>query len=93
MAKLMPHAIMLIRIFALTEILYATGHKIFLQGVIHEHDFLIMGTYNHFIQCRTCDAVYCILCGKRIATAVMRGDHGVGKCIRRDLHRPVVPFK
>jgi hypothetical protein len=89
----MPRATTLMSIFALEEILYATEHKIFLLGVIHEHDFLIMGTYDHFIQCRTCDAVYCILCGKRITTAITRGDHGVGKCIRRDMHRPVVPFK
>jgi hypothetical protein len=49
---------------------------------IHEHDFLPMGANNQFIQCRTCDAAYCILCGERIAMVFTRGDHGVGKCIK-----------
>jgi len=61
--------------------------------VIHEHDFLPMGTFSHFIQCRTCDAVYCILCGKGISTVVTRRDHGVGKCVRSDMYRPKVPFQ
>ncbi|HZB80313.1 MAG TPA: hypothetical protein VE264_03445 [Nitrososphaera sp.] len=41
-----------------------------------------MGANNQFIQCRTCDAAYCILCGERIAMVFTRGDHGVGKCIK-----------
>ena len=61
--------------------------------VIHEHDFLPLGTDIHFVQCRTCDVVYCILCGKRIGTIVTTGDHGLGKCIRSDMHRPKVPFQ
>ena len=49
---------------------------------MHEHDLVLMGIDNHFIQCMTCDAVYCVLCGKRIATVVARLDHGVGKCTK-----------
>ena len=61
--------------------------------VIHEHDFLPMGTFTNFIQCRTCEAAYCMLCGKRIATVVTRRDHGIGKCVRSDMYRPKVPFQ
>jgi len=30
----------------------------------------------------TCSAVYCVLCGKRIATVCTRLEHGVGKCTK-----------
>jgi hypothetical protein len=55
---------------------------------IHEHDFLPMGTNSQFIQCRSCDAAYCILCGERIATIDTRRNHGVGKCIK---YHQVIP--
>jgi hypothetical protein len=56
--------------------------------VIHEHDFLPMGANSQFIQCRTCNAAYCILCGERIPTIDMRRDHGIGKCIKSRLVTP-----
>jgi hypothetical protein len=52
---------------------------------IHEHDFLPMDANKQFIQCRTCEAAYCILCGKRIALIDTRRDHGVGKCINLEV--------
>ena len=55
---------------------------------IHEHDFLPMGKDSDFIQCRTCDVAYCILCGERITTIDTRRDHGFGKCSK--YHR-VIP--
>lgn len=71
----------------MTEILYATLGQISLITVLHEHDFLLMGTNSQFVQCKTCDAVYCILCGKKIATVITSTDHGVGKCTRSDTPR------
>ena len=50
--------------------------------MIHEHDFLPMDANKQFIQCRTCEAAYCILCGKRIALIDYESDHSVGKCIK-----------
>ena len=61
--------------------------------VIHEHDFLFVEMSNHFVQCRSCNIVYCIICGKRIASVVTRQDHGIGKCIRSDTHSPKVSFQ
>ena len=48
---------------------------------IHEHDLLPMGTNSQFLQCRTCDAAYCILCGERITTIDEGHEHTVEKCI------------
>lgn len=62
-------------------------------GVIHEHDFLSIGINSHFVQCRTCDVAYCILCGKKVITIMTRRDHGFGKCIRIYRHRPKAPFQ
>ena len=49
---------------------------------IHEHDLVLMRADNHFIKCMICDAVYCVLCGKMIATVITKLDHGVGKCTK-----------
>jgi hypothetical protein len=46
---------------------------------IHEHDLVLMRADNHFMKCMTCNAVYCVLCGRRIAPIITRVDHGVGK--------------
>jgi len=46
---------------------------------IHEHDLVLMIADNNFVECMTCSAVYCVLCGKRIATVCTRRDHGFGK--------------
>jgi hypothetical protein len=64
-----------------------------LLEVIHEHDFLPMGTNSHFIQCRNCNAVYCTLCGKIIARAENIVDHGFGRCIQSDTHSPTVSLE
>ena len=55
-------------------------HRLFMGSRIHEHDFLPTDSNNQSVQCRTCEAAYCILCGKRIAMIDTRRDHGVGKC-------------
>ena len=47
---------------------------------IHEHDLVLVRADNNFAECMNCGAVYCVLCGKRIATVFARLDHGVGKC-------------
>jgi hypothetical protein len=50
--------------------------------MIEEYYFLPLETNSNFVKCRTCDAVYSVLCGKRIATKVTSGDHGLGKCTK-----------
>ena len=55
--------------------------------MIHEHDFYSTGSDSHFIQCRTCDAVYCTLCGRNISSIENIGNHGHGKCVRTDENR------
>jgi hypothetical protein len=59
-----------------------------MRSGIHEHDFLPMGADSPFIQCRTCDTAYCILCGESMTTIDTRRDHGFGKCSK---YHQVIP--
>jgi hypothetical protein len=73
------------------EILYLGYGEIPLE-VIHEHDFVLVDTNSHYVQCRTCYNAYCILCGKRISTVLARLDHGVGKCVSSNIQRSKISF-
>jgi hypothetical protein len=61
--------------------------------MIHEHDFYFTGSNSRFMQCRTCNAVFCTLCGKKISSIETTGNHGLGKCVSTDENRRKEPLQ